>query len=158
MASATPHTITLKGDPQGREALAGGAIVPGMLLAKTTTGTVVAHNVAKGQASAMFAREGDIFGMGIDEAYATGETVLYSEYRKGDMVYAFLEAGADVAIGALLESNGAGALQPRTPFSQGAADPFTVVTEGHAIARAMEAVDNDPGTGGAAVRIRVEVL
>lgn len=171
MAKTAPSTITLKGDPQGREGLCtDAAITPGMLLAVSAQPAGVSgmadsrilgvrpHNVESGAASAAFAREPDIFGGTIDTEYAVGDTVLYSEYRKGDMVYALLAAGNDVAVGALLESAGDGTLQAVTAGAQDGTTPFAVTFPGNAIARAMQAVDNDPGTGGAAVRIKVEVL
>lgn len=162
MASQFPNTITLKGDPQGREGIATVAVTPGMLLqvgARTAAAvaaqdnrilSVAPHATAGGDGTAAFAREPDIFGGSIDTVYAIGDTVLYSEFRKGDMVYAFLEDEANVAVGALLQSNGAGAFEPVAAGTPGTAFP------GHALVRAMEAVNNTGGTG--PVRIKVEVL
>lgn len=110
MAKLNPSTITLKGDPQGREALATGAITPGMLLA-VAGANVAAHASAGAPNTAAFAREMDIVGGSIDDVYESGDTVLYSEFRKGDMVYALLADGENVGAGNLLESAGDGTLQ-----------------------------------------------
>lgn len=159
MASATPKTVVLGGNPVMAEAIAAnGPITPGMLLLRTSANAVRPHNVAAGRAEALVAVEADFVGSGIDDQYENGETVLFAKARKGDRYYMFLEAGADVAIGAFLESNGAGALQPATAHSQLTSGQYTVTPAGNAIAVALEAVDNDPGTDGAAVRIKVEIL
>lgn len=160
MASSVPHTVTLRGDPIASEALAKAseAIKPGMLVQVHTDGTLKKHATAKAAAVRAFAREMDIAGATIDDAYDDGDTVLYSVYRPGDWVYAWLKAGNDVAKGALLESGGDGSLQALTAQSQSGTTPFAVTEGGKALCRALEAVDNDPGTGGAAVRIKVEVL
>lgn len=141
----TPKTVVLGGDPIGREAVAAnGPIKPGMLLALTSAAAVRPHNVAGG-AGALFAREMELIGNSIDDDYETGDRVLYCAARKGDRFYALLAAGNDVAIGAELQSDGAGALE-------------AVDGEGEPVVRALQAVDNDPGSGGAAVRIKVEVI
>ena len=142
MAKTAPSTITLKGDPQGREGLCTDAVItPGMLLAVSAQPAGVSsmgdsrilgvrpHNVESGSASAAFAREPDIFGGTIDTEYAVGDTVLYSEFRKGDMVYALLAAGNDVAVGALLESAGDGTLHVSQIFKWFAED-FTTADGG----------------------------
>lgn len=160
MAKTAPSTITLRGDPIASEARAKAseAIKPGMLVQLHTDGTLKKHATAKAATAAAFAREMDIAGGSIDDAYEDSDTVLYSTYRPGDWVYSWLKAGNDVAAGALLESAGDGTLQALTALSQAGTSPFAVTVGGVALCRALEAVDNDPGTGGAAVRIRVEVL
>ena len=81
----------------------------------------------------------------IDTQYDTDkETVIGYYALPGDEIYAWLAAGENVAADAVLESNGAGALQAYT-------------TAGGAVCRATEAVDNS-ATGAVAVRIKVEVL
>jgi hypothetical protein len=163
MAKTNPSTIILKGDPilkeyplEDLDAYGVGAIKPGMLVEETSTGTVQPHSTASGNASPLFAVEAlnldpDSKTMGgIDDEYDTdGQAVKVGFFRPGDEVYALLAAGNDVARGALLESAGDGSLQA-----------FTVsgATPRRPVARAKEAKDNDPGTGGAAVRIKVEVL
>lgn len=259
MAASAPHTILLRGDPDASEeavAATGAAIKPGMLLELTTAGTYQKHATAGGPGSKIFAREMDIAGGSIDDTYEDGDTVLAWNCRQGHRVYAWLAAGNDVGIGALLESNGDGSLRALNdaeaarasltigtsnaavtfravaPGPEGndiqiqylaataatatvtvtgnliqikpdsttpgttdqANDIVTLVngdaqasalvtaiaggtgasavttpvaatnltggaaTSGHVIAKALEAVDNDPGSGGAATRIKVEVL
>lgn len=160
MAASTPHTITLRGDPIASEARAKAseALKPGHLVQLHTDGTLKKHATAKAATQAAFVREMDIAGGTIDDTYEDSDTVLYSIFRPGDWVYAWLKAGNDVALGGLLESAGDGTLQLLTAQSQSGTTPFAVTAGGVPIARALEAVDNDPGTGGAAVRVKVEIL
>lgn len=168
---ATPSTIFLSGEiDRGFEGIAVASITPGMLInirdAQPTDGPLTVpgrnkdvgpHNVA-GAAGTMFAREMDLIGSSIDDVYETGDTVLYQTSRAGDRVYALLAAGQDVAAGARLESAGNGYLRAVTAGSQASTEPFAAVFPGTAIAVALEDVDNNPGTGGAPVRIKIEVL
>lgn len=79
---------------------------------------------------------------GIDDPYnVAGEQVSVHYALSGDRLYMMLEAGANVAYNAVLESSGNGYLQAETSYG---------------IVRALEAVDNSAGYDGA--RIRVEVL
>lgn len=165
---ATPSTILLSGEiDRGFEGLAVAAIRPGMLInirdANPTDGPLTTpgrakdvgpHNAA-GQSGSMFAREMDLTGSSIDDLYEIGDTVLYHSARPGDRIYALVAAGQDIAAGARLESAGNGYLRAVTAGS-GAATPVTF--PGAAIAVALEDVDNDPGTGGAPARIKIEVL
>lgn len=169
---ATPSTIFLSGEiDRGYEGLAVAAIRPGMLInirdAKPTDGPLTVpgrakdvgpHNVAGGTANPMFAREMDLVGSNIDDLYEIGDTVLYQTARAGDRIYALVAAGQDIAAGAKLESAGNGYLRAQTPGSQSATTPFAAVFPGVAVAVALEDVDNDPGTGGAPARIKIEVL
>lgn len=150
----TPDNVVIKGDWIAGEAplealdvYGVGAITPGMLLERTATGTVQPHSGAAGLvAPKMWAVEAALFeGGDIDTDYDTdGETVLYKICYPGAHVYAFLAAGNDtVSANVLLASNGDGTLR---------------VSNTNPVARALEDVDNDPGTGGAAVRIKAEVL
>lgn len=156
MAASAPHTIKLRAvEPIRSEGAmkASEAIKPGMLVERHTDGTIKKHATAAAPASPAFAAEADIWGRTIDDAYLNGETVLYDTYRSGDWVYAFLSngTGQDVGIGALLESAGNGLLRATT-FGTGSA----AAAAAKPIARALEAIDNDPGS--AAVRIKVEIL
>jgi hypothetical protein len=146
-SSDTPKTILLKGDPISLEgaAAAASAIKPGMLVEQIAAGTYRAHASAGGNAAKIFAREADYVGGGIDDVYDVGENVVMWHCKPGDWIYAFLKAGQDVTIGTFLESAGDGSLRDTG-------------TSGYAIAKAVEAVDNAPGVGGAAVRIKVEVV
>jgi hypothetical protein len=145
MSSSTePKTVLLRGDPLHGEAAAatGSNIVPGMLIEKTTAGTVRPHSVAGGEASIMFARELEFAGGSIDDVYENADRVPFFEGRKADWFYAFLAAGENVAISAPLQSDGAGAFE-------------AVDGEGQGLVRALEAVNN---TGESAVRIKVGVI
>jgi hypothetical protein len=123
-----------------KERAAGGAITPGHLIEKNASDEVVVHATAAGAvAQTAFALEDQAQGRGIDDAYAAGERVVYQVFTPGEEVYAILENGANVAIGAALESNGAGELQARTT--------------GQVVAFALEAVN----ASGGATRIKVEV-
>lgn len=154
MTTVLPHKIILKGDPIYKELPlneglpCGIVITPGMLCERSATNTVAPHASKAGQASPLFAIENAIFeGRDIDTDYdETGESVLLAYCRPGDEVYAWLAAdtGNDTTgAGVLLSSYGDGYLQV------GSTNP---------VARSLEDVDNDPGVGGAAKRIRVEVL
>lgn len=153
MAASAPHTITLRGDPIASEARAKAseAIRPGMLVELHTDGTLKKHATADAPCAPSFAREMDIAGGGIDDIYEDGDTVLYSTFRPGDWVYALLVDEGNVAVGALLGSDGAGALKASSWGTGSAA-----AAAGHPIAKALEAVDNTGGSG--VVRIKVEIL
>lgn len=153
-----PQNILLKGDPIRKERVAEAAITPGMLVEITATGTIQAHGDAGEDASPTFAVEQDFLGASITDAYAAGDQVQYVYCRPGDEIYAWLSGNEDVAIGALLESDGAGALQAFTAqeVDEGGAANYTIYTRA-VVARALEAVDTTGG-GGAAARIRVEVV
>lgn len=154
MTTPTPKKVILKGDPiykelplEALDIYGDGGITPGMLIERTGTGTVQPHSTATGLAAPiMFAVEDALFeGRDIDSVYdQDGEVVRYAVCRPGDEVYALLAAGNDtVDKDALLASNGDGTLR---------------VSSTNPVARTLEDVDNDPGTGGAAVRIKVEVI
>lgn len=146
-SSTTPKTVLLRGSPTQSEgaAKAGENIVPGMLVDTHTDGTIKKHAVSGAICAKRFAREADYVGNGIDTIYSDGECVVIWDCKPGDWVYAWIAAGEDVGIGALLQSNGNGSLGD-------------IATNGRAIARALEAVDNAPGNGGLSVRIKVEVI
>ena len=161
MAKTTPDRIILKGDVLHKElplealdVYGVGAITPGMLVQRTLTNTVEPHSSAAGEARPiMFAVETESFASngidmgGIDDDYdEDGQSVLVAVCPPGTEVYALLAAGAGndtTGAGVLLASNGDGTLR---------------VSSTNPVARSLEDVDNDPGSGGAAVRIKVEVL
>lgn len=142
----TPKVINLGGQYTQHEALAGGAIVPGMLLDRTdaTIDTVVAHATAGGGCNADFAREYYEIGNGIDDAYASGDTVIFYTYLPGAWVYALVAANEPaIAKDAWLTSAGDGTLE-------------TAGDGDFVIARAREAVDNSANASRG--RIKVEVV
>ncbi len=151
------NTILLKGRGIRKEGVALLALSPGELVELNTSSQVIAAAVAKENITAAFVVENELLGSEITVDYAALDNVVYEVMPKGAEVLARLAASAAaIVVGDLLESAGDGTLRKQTPFSQSGTTPFAVVAEGHAIARAIEAVDNSGG--GAEVFIQVEVL
>lgn len=123
-----------------KERTAGGAITPGHLVELNSAGAVVVHATAAEAVlpQRAFALEDQAQGRSIDDAYASGDLVVYQVFQPGDEIYALLENAAVATIGAELESAGDGTLQIRTT--------------GAVVARALEAL-----TASGPTRIRVEV-
>lgn len=117
------------------EFVAGGVITPGMLLIVGSDAKVLAHNVAGGASSKMFALEDELQGRTIDIDFASGEPVQCAVATPGCEVLAILANGEDVAIGDKLVSNGDGKLKAAT------SDSSAVVIEEFIIGEATEAVD-----------------
>lgn len=146
---ASPKTILISGQGHRKEGVTDEAVTPGHLLELGGGNDLQKHATAAGNAAPMFALENDLVGDGIDNAYAAGETVQYVIAQPGAVIYALLAYGENVAIGAMLESASAGALQASV------ADSSDVQTEA-IVARALEAVNNT--TTDSEARIKVEVL
>lgn len=140
----TPKRIHLLGSGRHEEAIAGGAITPGMLIKLDSAGEVVVHATQGGPAEKLFALEDALQGNSIDDAYATDDLVGYVAASPGDVVYAYLDVGENVVIGDLLVSAGNGSLEKRTS---------TYI----ALAIALEAL-NLSDSEHAAGRIRVRIL
>lgn len=142
-SNTAPKTILLRGEPVGNELIAAGVITPGMLVERTSAGLVQANGTAADTAAAkLVAREMELTDGDIDTDYAADDQTLFWSARSGDQFYMFLEDEGNVAIGAMLESDGAGALQ--------------AVTTGTPLFMALEAVNNTGGSG--PVRIKVEAV
>lgn len=145
-SQTTPKTIRLSGLCVRHEALAGGAITPGHLVERQSdaTDTVEVHATAGAGANPHFAMEYDLTGRGIDDAYASGNQVIFDTFMPGSNVYALVAAGATaITKAAKLTSAGDGTL--------------ALATDGDiVIAEAREAVDNSGG--GSAVRIKAEIV
>jgi hypothetical protein len=140
MASALPHTINLKGRPQRREALAGGAIIPGHLLVYNTSAQFVVATPALLGHPRIFAAENELLGQDVNIAYASGDRVVAWHCGPGDEVWALLAAAATaVVIGSHLEAAADGTIRLRT----------TGVT----IGIALQAVDNS--AGGQVARVKM---
>lgn len=146
--SDTPKAIELLAGAAGAfihseaASAAASAIKPGMLVEELAAGTVQEQSTAAGAVvQVLIALVNLATGGGIDTAYAVGEVVRYGAAQRGQEAYMFLEDEGDVAIGAALEANGAGALQARTT--------------GQVIAYALEAVDNTGGSGDVRIRVRI---
>ncbi len=153
------NKILLKGDPIAKEAEASGAVTPGMLLERTSNGTVKAHSSAAGNAARMFADNEDYMGEGIDTDYADGDRVKFLFCKPGDEINALLTCGAtSYSTGDLLESDGAGYLQSYTAqsFSGGDISGSDETVYGESvIAQVIEATT---GSTGSHDRIKVEVI
>lgn len=157
MASSAPNTIVLRSNnpdnmmqrAQEAPCQAAVTILPGHLLAWGTTNTVKPHATANGALEGRkvaienpWSDHGN--GKNIDHAYAAGETVGFIFAQPGDVLYMWLEAGANATKGAALAPNGAGELQLITVDA-------TAVEQSVGF-YADEAIDNS--AGGVAVRIR----
>lgn len=149
MASSSPNTIILKGNPPRGEANSAAAVTPGELLEFTSAGTLQAVSTA-GNPAVMIAVEDPYNGVAgtaaIDVDYASGERTRYAIFQRGDEFYALLEAAGTAAIGSLYQANASGQLEAYVG----------TVAANHAIAMALEAVDNTSGT--VAVRLHVQAL
>lgn len=122
------------------ERIAGGAITPGHLCTINSSDAVIVNaGAADVDPESLWALEHQVSGGGIDTAYASGDRVVLQQGLRGDEIYALLESGENVAIGAALQSAGNGNLEARTT--------------GAVVAFAAQAVDATGGTS----RIRVRV-
>jgi len=160
MAKSAPSVIILKGSPHYEEwplapldGCGNGAITPGMLV-ELTAGEVRPHSTQGGNATPMFAVEGQnedsvLFTLGdIDIAYDDDNCAVKVAYcNNGDQVYALLGAGQAVTIHGLLQSASDGYLMAYTAGTNLPLRP---------VCRALETVNNAAGTS--AVRVKVEVL
>lgn len=145
----TPKTVILSG-PAGigicQEALATVAILPGMLLARSSATGVKPHDVDSGIANLHFAVEDGAQGRTIEDQYAIGEVVHFKTLVPGTKVYGLLAAGsAAIVVGDKLVSDGDGTLKK-----------LVAATGGTVVAEALEAVNNSGG--GTRARIRVEIM
>lgn len=149
---ATPKTILLKGDGIYKEGVAAAGITPGHLVERASAGTIQVHSTAAGNAVPMFAKENDVIGNEITEAYVATDQVQMVIPQRGSEIYALVAAGAAaIVIGNYLESAGDGTLR-LTATNAATANTLRAGI----VARALEAVDNSGG--GSAVRIKVEIL
>lgn len=138
MTSATePKTILLSGDPIAYEAVAvdSQALQPGMLGEITSTGAIQKQSSADVDLEALFIRENELIGEGIDDLYADDETILYYIGRQGDVFYALLADSQTIAIGAKLQSNGSGGTLKAVGSGEGKFTAIDAVTTSGAVAR-----------------------
>lgn len=147
------NRIHLIGSGRLEEDIAGAALTPGHLIeAYNASGTkkVRKHSTEGGYAERGFALEDALQGREIDTAYAADERVSYVLAAPGDVVYAYLKAGENVAIGAKLISAGDGTL-----IAEGSASSGTTVKQ--IIGQAEEALDLS-ASGATDTRLAVRVL
>jgi hypothetical protein len=137
---------------QYKEAECAEAITPGHLVTLNASDKLIKHATAGPVAAAganippivRVAVENDIFGKGIDDAWASGDQGLYQVLDSGCEFMALVAAAAPaIAKHDYLESAGNGTVRKTTVIA-------------NAFARATVAVDNSGG--GSPVRLRVEVL
>lgn len=138
------------------EFTAGGAITPGHLVMVNSSGDVVVHNSAGGNAFPMFALENELEGGDMDTAYANDDQVQVWIPGRGDIVNAILKDGQNVVIGDWLESAGDGTLQKHAADSSGSA-----IYGNQLVGQVVAAVDlsgssgTHPSTG---LRVQVRIV
>lgn len=143
MAKTTPDTIRLKSrgwDLESEYPLNSAAIRPGDLLIVNSSNKVTVNaSAADVDPEVIVAMENTIIGDDITTSYTAADEVVRCWHPlPGDHCYMFLKTGNNVAIGASLESGGAGNLQ--------------ALSTGKHIFTALEAVNNASGSD---VRIKV---
>lgn len=150
-------TILLKsgreGQPAQKELEATEAITPGMLcqyVAESSLLKIKKHATAQGPGPRLVAIENALMGSEIGTAYADGDRVQFITAGPGDELFMMLADDADIAIGDLLESNGAGYLQE---YSEGTS---IVETLQYPLFVALEAVKTTTSGSEAGTRIKVE--
>jgi hypothetical protein len=164
MASSTPHTILLgvndqSGNRPVYEATADEALTTGELVRWDADDELEPHGTAGGNAQTMFVVENPYAEpssstAAIDTDYAANYTARYVIAQRGDQIYAFLADGQNVAKGAALVSDGAGALAAggSQAVDEGGSATFTIYN-GSVVAFA----DEDKAASGARARIKVRV-
>jgi len=127
-------------------------IIPGNLLLRNAATTVVSHDVAGGSTGTLFAVEDKMTGgasltgsfvEAVNVPYAVGAKVYMIYARPGDVVWAWLNIGENVAVGEFLVSAGNGNLEAY-------AGPLTVPSA--IVGVALEAVN-----AVATARIKIEI-
>lgn len=144
------NTIKIKSytDVQ-EEYIADAAITPGHLVKLDSDGKVTVFSTAAGMVLPMFALEDEHRGRTINDAYAQGDRVQCWIPSRGDVVYAILDAGQNVAVGDMLEPHDDGTLQKLTTG--------TNASDGGAIVGvALEALDLR-ATNAVATHIKVRI-
>ena len=139
---------------------ANAAITPGMLIEVMSTNKVRAHASAGRECLPMFALEDELQGKGIDENYAAADRVLCWIPNRGDVVYALLKDGENIAIGDFLESAGNGSLQKYVADVDSSKN-VTPEYQNMIIGQAVEAIDLSGSSGthpASGYRIAVRII
>ena len=144
MPTENPKRIHLAGSGRHEEIRAGGAITPGDLCARNSSGQAIVHGVGGGAAEKLFALEDALQGNTITDNYASSDLASFVHAQPGDHIYAWLAAGESVDPSDFLSSNGDGTLKEATSTDVRLAAP-------------LETVDNSD-SGAVDVRIKVAVL
>ena len=148
------NTIKLKNHIDvNEEYTAAGAITPGHLCTLDSNGKVIVHAVSGGPVLIMFATEDELQGGAIDTAYASTNKVNCWFPTRGDVVYALLLDGENVAIGDFLDSSGAGTLKKAVNLTSAAVAEYPA----NLVGRALEAVNLNQSSDPSA-RIKVQII
>jgi hypothetical protein len=143
-------TIILKGQEHFvrlEEYLADAALTPGHILELDSAGEVKKHATEGGYWDGSIASEDALQGREIDTDYDAADLVQTSITSRSVLMYAFLQATENVAIGEKLISAGDGTLKALSNVTSG-------VTVYQVVGIAEEALDLS-GTGAVATRIKV---
>ena len=167
MASTTPNKILLQVNGAGVEARpifeyeADEALTPGELVRFDADDELEPHGTAGGNALPIFVVENPYAetaagAKAIDTDYALGSYARVIYAQPGDLVYDWLADGQNVAKGAALVSDGAGALQSggTQAVDEGGTVTYTVYTDS-VVGYADQDLNNS--AGGARARIKVRV-
>ncbi len=144
--------VLIKGDPVYKEEIAAGAVTPGHLIMLTAAGKAQVHNAAGEKTAALFAKEADMIGNGVDDAYAADDQLFYMANRKGDEVQGLIAIGASVTAGEKGESAGDGTLR----VVNSGTSPSPTTDEDAVLVTFRETVDNSAGS--AVAKVQAEVL
>lgn len=162
MASSTPNVIALLQvvDRGPLDLKSAAAIAPGELVEKNSSGLLILHATAGGNAYPWIADFNPFAATNTSAAiaqdWASGDYVRYFRGLPGEEYYMLLDAGENASIDSPLESAGNGSLQVHTPIAadEGGTDTYTINTRA-VVAYALEAKDNS--AGGSPVRIKVMI-
>jgi hypothetical protein len=141
---AAYRTVLVKGGGMTQEAVANAAITPGALLNFRSDGKVEENTDATKQRPIAVAFENEMFGKGIDDDYASGESIVYRWLHEGSEWNALVPAGA-AAI----------ALHDYVIPGAGGGVITGAGTSIAAVGLALEAVNNSAGSSEARILVRV---
>jgi hypothetical protein len=141
---AVYRTVLVKGGGMTQEATANAAITPGALLNFRSDGKVEENTDATKQRPIAVAFENEMFGKGIDDDYAAGESIVYRFLEEGSEWNALVPAAAPaIALGDYVIPGAGGGVV------SGAGTSIA------AVGIAQEAVDNHLGASEARCLVRV---
>lgn len=141
-----PNKILLNGGPDPHivnDRACSEAITPGMLVELFNNAGVIRYrkSTRTGLANSLYALDMPMLNKGIDDASAANDLIEVVEAKAGDLVYAIIASGANIAAGARLTDAGNGYLK-----AVGSDTPC---------AEAQESVNNSAGPSTARIRVSV---
>ena len=155
--AAKDKKVILRGSGTRNEDDAGGTITPGDLVDFDSSGDVIRHASAGGNASPRFAVEQDFIGAERIVNYTTGQLVQHETLSQGQQVGANVAANAPAIVkGDYLESAGDGTLRVALQQFGGGSPMGDAIITRNIIAQALEDVNNS--SGGSIVRIIAEIV